>query len=462
MQPNEIAFFENYIANHPDSAYLPQLARIYLDNGELELVIDCCQKELAARPYSPYGHYLWALAALKKGDLSKAIAELKLTIKYAPTFLAAYYQLLINGGQALDRATYQLCLHQIQRLNPLDQETLKKYATQPLATAEAAVPPATIEEPLAEVTEAQPITIAPSPAATTAREVTEQVESTTPAPGALPEEEAHFGPIESELPKEKEPVSFETEQPASAPIGGAPPSLTELFQKFKTRSIDELQQEAAPPFPQPPVGRPPEPQPAVKAEQPQPPAEPAFAATEEPMPVTSGTPSEISKLFEKMRTTPIDELHKENWIVPPIEPQPASPTASGAPMQPETATPPVADLQPNPEITSAAPAPEVTPAPTAATDKKSSSEAKGKRSSTHTSRSSKKTSGISSDGTNEITIKFPIPTWTLVEVLKKQGLYPQALEIVAMIESKSKKAEDLAKAQLIRAEIEKLMMEGEA
>lgn len=455
MQPNEIAFFENYIVTHPDSAYLPQLARIYLENGELELAIDCCQKELTARPYSPYGHYLWALAALKKGDTPQAVAELQATIKNDPTFLAAYYQLLINGEPYLDKATYQLCLRQIRRLNPLDQETIKKYERQLLGTGESAIPPTT-EEPVQAIAEAEPITPQPSLMEPTELEGIAPVETPSHAPVALAEEEAHLGPLDTELPKEPEPVNFEVEPPTVAPIGGAPPSLTELFQKFKTKSIDELQQEAVPqPHPEPVVTPAPEPQPAVETEPPQSSVEPAFITVEEKSPLASGTPSDIAKLFEKMRTTPIDLLHKEEWIVPPVEAKPGAPPAGETPPSPEAGSPPISEP-------AAAPTPETAPIPPTATEKTSPEEVKSKRPATKSARSTKKAAGTSSDGANEITIKFPIPTWTLVEVLKKQGLYPQALEIITMIETKTKKAEDLEKAQQMRQEIEKLMTEGQA
>lgn len=61
------------------------------------------------------------------------------------------------------------------------------------------------------------------------------------------------------------------------------------------------------------------------------------------------------------------------------------------------------------------------------------------------------------EGSDEkIELKIPIPTFTLVEVLKQQKLYDQALQVIFLLESKTK---DVAKAKKVREEIERLKAE---
>jgi tetratricopeptide (TPR) repeat protein len=67
------------------------------------------------------------------------------------------------------------------------------------------------------------------------------------------------------------------------------------------------------------------------------------------------------------------------------------------------------------------------------------------------------TEGTSTEGSSKkIELKIPIPTFTLVEVLKQQKLYDQALQVISLLENRPK---DTAKAKKIREEIEKLKAE---
>lgn len=417
MRPNDVAFFENYISNHPDSAYLPKLAAIYIENGELELAVDCCKKELTVRPHSPYGQFLWGLVALKTNNLALAIEKFQATIQSDPSFLAAYYQLVTIAENYLDEATYQYYLHKISQLNPLDKTIGSKLShTQRLTpqTPSPAVTPSLEPEPSPAVsTEAQ-------------WEPTQVIADVEPAPTTLPslsEEEAHLGPIEAEESQPTEPTDMETPGAPTTPIAGAPPSsLTELFQKLKTQSLEEIQAEASDDFSRPgPAAAP-----AVQV-----PPEPTFT-----VPESSTAPAgagEIAQLFEKLRTTPIDQPQGE----------------SGQEAQPSPMAPPstVSTVEPNP--ISMAPDNTVVTAPT-------QPPIEAKKTS---SRRKKEPKGAGGAAEGEVTIKFPIPTWTLVEVLKKQQLYSQALEIIAIIEKKSQKPSDLEKARQNREEIERLMAE---
>jgi len=51
------------------------------------------------------------------------------------------------------------------------------------------------------------------------------------------------------------------------------------------------------------------------------------------------------------------------------------------------------------------------------------------------------------DDKDRIELKIPIPTLTLVEVLKKQKLYDQALDVLNILEKKSKNVEKVKKVR---------------
>ncbi len=387
MRTDEIASLEIYLDNHPESTLYPKLAQLYLEAGDINNAIEYCKKELTIRPYSPYGFYLWALAAQISGDLPLTIQKLQETVQVDPYFMAAYYRLVELGLNYLDPESYKYYLRQLIKLNPIDATLAKKLesfssdASRPTPKTKPTPPP--IEPMVNAAVPPEPAIVEP--------DIDTILQATAPAPAAeplpekeiaqffIPEEEAHLGPVEVELEESPEPVELEL-----------PPH-------------------------------------------------------EEETPPTTA-PSPISELFNKLKTKPLEELQKEEWSFPrptepPVEPKIAAPEPSpGVALSDENLG---EETSPTPSTSAS---PETTAASKPSTARKSTARKKSSKTANNNSES-------------EVSIKFPIPTWTLVEILKKQQLYQQALEVIDIIEQKSKKPETLEKAQKMRAEIEQLMAE---
>lgn len=389
MRTDEIASLEIYLDNRPESVLYPKLAQLYLEAGDINNAIEYCKKELTIRPYSPYGFYLWALTAQIAGDLPLAIQKLQDTVQVDPYFMAAYYRLVELGRSYLDSGAYKKYLMRLIELNPIDATLAKKLesfssdASRPTPKAKPTPTPPPIEPMVNAAVPPEPALVEP--------DLDTILQATAPAPAVeplvekeitqffIPEEEAHLGPVEVELEESPEPVEFEL-----------PP-----------------REEEAPP---------------------------------------TTAPSPISELFNKLKTKPLEELQKEEWNFPrPTEP----------PMEPQIAAPESArSIAPSNENLGdeAAPPPSTSTPPEATTTPKPPTVKK-------TTARKKSTKSANNDSEGEVSIKFPIPTWTLVEILKKQQLYQQALEVIDIIEKKSQKHETLEKARQMRAEIEQLMAE---
>jgi len=154
-------------------------------------------------------------------------------------------------------------------------------------------------------------------------------------------------------------------------------------------------------------------------------------------------------MFRKLRTRSLEELQSESWVaalVPDPAPKKEDPNPSAGPnrfkMEDSIVDEPVIDAadlmmessdydaeeegEPEAESTIIQATPAASKPARKSASKKSA--ANGER----------------------VELKIPIPTLTLVEVLKKQGLYDQALQVLNVLEAKSK---DVERVQSMRAEI---------
>ncbi|HOV24350.1 MAG TPA: hypothetical protein PL107_08825 [Candidatus Marinimicrobia bacterium] len=415
MEIIERATLQQHITNTPDSYLRPLLAALYLEDQDCQAAIELCRQDLAIHPFSTIGHYIWALAALAMNDLNQAATNLCAIIQIDGKFLQAYYKLAELGGDYLNQAELKYCYEKICDLNPYDNKSADKLFTFPLELQSQkpqspAKPERTdqVKESSEKAIMAEPIESAPEidplTGANRLSQFFESVIKTTVTPNSseikptpVPEEEAHFGPIEK--------TAIETEP---------------TVEPEPTISFDE-------PFP------------------------------EEPQVKESSGSSSISDLFSRLREKPFEEVQKENWLKEHLSgetPSPAMPTITESD---KPAVEPQAVSQPQSE-TKATDIPKATATPKVAPTKAGKASPKTKSASNKQRQSPQPKKSAASPGN----ISFPIPTWTLVDILMKQKLYEQALNILDIIESKSKNEKDLEKVQASRAKIVRLMAEEQS
>ena len=415
MEIIERATLQQHITNTPDSYLRPLLAALYLEDQDCQSAIELCRQDLAIHPFSTIGHYIWALAALAMNDLNQAAIHLRAIIQIDGKFLQAYYKLTELGGDYLTQAELKYCYEKICDLNPYDKKSADRLSAFPLELQSQkpqspAKPERTdqVKESSEKAIMAEPIESAPEidplTGANRLSQFFESVIKTTVTPNSseikptpLPEEEAHFGPIEK--------TAIETEP---------------TVEPEPTISFDE-------PFP------------------------------EEPQVKESSGSSSISDLFSRLREKPFEEVQKENWLKEHLSgetPSPAMPTITESD---KPAVEPQAVSQPQSE-TKATDIPKATATPKVAPTKAGKASPKTKSASNKQRQSPQQKKSAASPGN----ISFPIPTWTLVDILMKQKLYEQALNILDIIESKSKNEKDLEKVQASRAKIVRLMAEEQS
>lgn len=415
MEIIERATLQQHITNTPDSYLRPLLAALYLEDQDCQSAIELCRQDLAIHPFSTIGHYIWALAALAMNDLNQAAIHLRAIIQIDGKFLQAYYKLTELGGDYLTQAELKYCYEKICDLNPYDKKSTDKLSAFPLELQSQkpqspAKPERTdqVKESSEKAIMAEPIESAPEidplTGANRLSQFFESVIKTTVTPNSseikptpVPEEEAHFGPIEK--------TAIETEP---------------TVEPEPTISFDE-------PFP------------------------------EEPQVKESSGSSSISDLFSRLREKPFEEVQKENWLKEHLSgetPSPAMPTITESD---KPAVEPQAVSQPQSE-TKATDIPKATATPKVAPTKAGKASPKTKSASNKQRQSPQQKKSAASPGN----ISFPIPTWTLVDILMKQKLYEQALNILDIIESKSKNEKDLEKVQASRAKIVRLMAEEQS
>ena len=418
MEIIERATLQQHITNTPDSYLRPLLAALYLEDQDCQAAIELCRQDLAIHPFSTIGHYIWALAALAMNDLNQAAIHLRAIIQIDGKFLQAYYKLTELGGDYLTQAELKYCYEKICDLNPYDNKSADRLSAFPLELqsqkpqspakpertdqVEESSEKAIMAEPIESAPEIDPLTGANrlSQFFESIKKPTESLKSSEIQPSPVPEEEAHFGPIER--------TEIETEP---------------TVEPEPTTSFDE-------PF------------------------------LEEPQVKESSGSSSISDLFSRLREKPFEEVQKENWMQEHLSsttPSPAIPTITESEkpaVEPQAVSQPQSETKATdiPAESKATATPKV--APTKAG--KASQKPKSASNKQHPPHQPKKSAASPSN------ISFPIPTWTLVDILMKQKLYEQALNILDIIESKSKNEKDLEKVQASRAKIVRLMAEEQS
>ena len=421
MEIIERATLQQHIANTPDSYLRPLLAALYLEDQDCQKAIELCQQDLTIHPFSTIGHYIWALATLAMNDPNQTAIHLCAIIQIDGKFLQAYYKLAELGGDYLTQAELKYCYEKICDLNPYDNKSADKLSAFPLELqsqkpqsqakpertdqVEKSSEKAIMAESIESAPEIDPLTGANrlSQFFESIKKPTESLKSSGIQPSPVPEEEAHFGPIEK--------TAIETEP---------------TVEPEPTTSFDE-------PF------------------------------LEEPQVKESSGSSSISDLFSRLREKPFEEVQKENWMQEHLSsttPSPAIPTITESEkpaVEPQAVSQPQSETKATdiPAESKATATPKV--APTKAG--KASQKPKSASNKQHPPHQPKKSAASPSN------ISFPIPTWTLVDILMKQKLYEQALSILDIIEAKSKNEKDLEKVQASRAKIVQLMAEersGEA
>lgn len=452
MEINDQATLQQYIDNSPESYLMPLLATLYLTDNEYPAAIDLCRQDLTIHPYSAIGHFIWALTAEAMNDIDQVVVHLQSAVQADAYFLQAYYKLIEHGQGYLTPQQQKQYYERICHLNPFDTEIAAKLAAMPadlemLATqmkikppraskAEPSARPESTSEP-AQLTEEPVVEINPVQGAENLSKLFESIKKAkeplkSPAvhtEPSIPEEEAHLGPVD--LP-DAEPEPERDIEP--------------------TVDFDET---------------------VVN--------EPPTEDRQEPAGVSA-----ISNLFSRLREKPLDEIQKENWMMehlagdnpPPDKTKPPATVLETKTEQKSTSEPaevplPQSEIQPTaanipavseqPLATKKLPAEVISPEPEPPTTEippVEISEPEPKPAATpprkRAPRQPKKTTGQVNN------ISFPIPTWTLVDVLTKQKLFEQALSILDIIEAKSKNQTDQTKVQKSRAEIVRLMAEEQS
>jgi len=176
-------------------------------------------------------------------------------------------------------------------------------------------------------------------------------------------------------------------------------------------------------------------------------------------------------MFAKLKSKPLEEVQKENWTLPVVEAPEAEPSPDElikkpnikytVPLKAEVdSKKKLEDIQKEigPKPQSGAPEPDEkkneSPEQVLKTPKKKS----GKASSKKAADSGKKAEESKDSSDGKVELKIPVPTFTLVEVFKKQKLYDEALQLLDVLTKKSKNQTRIEKE---RDEILRLKMEEE-
>ena len=441
---------EAYLQTHEGSQLRLLLADLYLRQNMLNEALTVCQKVITEDPRSPYGYFLLALAEIKTKDISAAIEHLKQTVELDYGFLDAYALLIEIGREQLPPGALKACYEKILELNPYD-DNARTAAAGISAAADRDIlrniqlPEIKIQETVAQ----KPVEEAPIPAET--EQASEPVETPSPEPeteapeatvahSALSEEEAHLGPIERTEEEEPEP-NLEIEPEPQLEKENGEDSEPQTEEPERVPEPDTAEETAA------------EREEAPKPEEPQK-TPPSSAAGE-------GSASALSDMFAKLKTKPLEEVQKENWSLPVVEAPEEEKDQNSlykkpnvkytVPLKEQTAA--QQDLEEIRRQIQSKPAEE----PKATELKKKQSAAAPAE--VPDSKSTTEPAPQTGENNNEkVELKIPVPTFTLVEVFKKQKLYDEALQLLDVLEKKSKNPERIEKE---RTEILKLKLEAE-
>jgi len=463
MAVNDKYVLTNYLETNVNSYLFPLLAWYHFEDQDLAKAVACCETAIRTHPNSAQAHYIMALAAEKTGNVEIAIEHLKSVIEIDNGFLQAFYKLIEWGHTQLSSELLKYCLERIAVLNPLDKKNLERLKSVPATIGEYHPKTARIgQTPV--VVHGKPSVAAESGLSNLFKRAEEQLESQfdIDQPEEIEEANVHMGPIV----EEPKPVSTQpeiTRPPASGPIPTDGTKLSEMFEKFRQKPISELQQETwtmpliedesvqepveeLTESPAPEVTEPIQPEESVSMDfNPEPMTEPEPEIEPEPMtepePETSPLKNmKLADMFEKFKQKPLEEIQQETWTIPIVEKEPE-------PVVPEPAIAKTETLKSPAPTTPELP---VVPADEPVIEKKRPAPKK----------SIKKPAAKKPEKNQaKIELKIPIPTMTFVEVLKKQKLYDQALQLLDVLETRTTDPEKIKKA---REEILFLKSEEEA
>ncbi len=462
METLDQATLQQYVDNNPDSHLLPRLAAFFLAENDIRAATDLCRQDLTIHPQSALAHFIWALGAEAQDDIDLAVEHFQAVVRCDAYFLSAYYKLVKYSQGYLTPQQLKNCYEQICRLNPFDADIAAKLAALPedldmLAVQMKIKPqrqPKTTPPPAAEPTATQ-AAVEPVPAE----------EPPTPdfsRPDTTPEVDiaGGAGRLEKFFNSMKEAADLHKQ-----PVVASKPEIPEEEAHFGPLDLSE------------PDETPAEPEPGMVFDEP--------ASVPSPDAAEKAEGSSISDFFSRLRNKPLEEVQKENWMAehamasvqaespaPKVEsPKPTSLKIEEPPIEsnpdiiagklekllaPEPAphiSEQISEESVTPEISAESENPESQPVVTA---EKPAETAKPSAPKKRPPRQTKKTSPAANN------ITFPIPTWTLVDVLTKQKLFEQALSILDIIEAKSKNEKDLEKVQTSRAEIIRKMAEEQS
>lgn len=447
---------EAYIDSHAGSKLRPILADVNLQQDLTDEAVTVCQKIVAEDPDSPYGYYLLALAEIKSGETANAVEYLKKTIDLDYGFLDAYYLLVETGKEKLSPGELKACYEKIVELNPFDDDIRTEVARisedadrQSLKNIQ--LPEIKLHTVASRaVAEEKPAEPEPEPAAEPqlTEEPTPKVVDETPEPVSLSEEEAHLGPIipDEEVEPQAEPVPEIAIQPEEQPVASREIS-PETTPEPQPEQVQETATPNAPAVPKESIATP---------------------------PTSTGSPSSaLNDMFAKLKSKPLEEVQKENWTLPVVEAPEAEPNPDELIKKPNIKfTVPLKDeadskkkleeIQkeigmkpqsgaPEPDEKKNESADQVLKTPK--TPKKKSGKASPKKSA-----AGKKAEELKVNADGKVELKIPVPTFTLVEVFKKQKLYDEALQLLDVLTKKSK---NQARIEKEREEILRLKMEEE-
>jgi len=170
---------------------------------------------------------------------------------------------------------------------------------------------------------------------------------------------------------------------------------------------------------------------------------------------TGSAPSALTEMFNKLKSKPLAEVQKEDWTLPVIEEKKPDKKKE----EPDELKPPEpVSLQDEANVPAE---PEASRKKTSKKKPVQTSKAKSITASPKSKRSGKNdqdSADSDESGPTKVELKIPVPTFTLVEVFKKQKLYDEALQLLDVLEKRSKNKEKIARA---RAEILQLKIDEE-
>jgi len=447
----------------------------YIENDQLEEAAEVCQAGIAHYPDIALAHYLLGVTKLKQGKPAEGIEYLKKCIELDPGYLQAYHQLVELGEEHLDQEEIIQYYEHISQLNPFDsqaQEMAQHYEPQKKSTAaEVSAKPEPLEKGKPAQSEED---LAVSD--TKVEEAEAAVDtSETEAEAELDEEEAYPS---LDLESEEEPAA-EINTPADDDQPTEPEAVTKPGEK--------------------------EDQPKTEKEESAKPQRDTETQSEDTD--SQPRPSQLDDMFNKLRSKPLDEVQQENWdfIMGPKDgadtakaqketekpdqtgkenkeakspeeknsPKPEEPKASKATkdmnrsqldaMFAKIRRDSTTQLKEKAERKETAAQKDQADTGSAvekksplkikvdestALEEDSSAETKGKADLLDREIAQKEQAikaGEEKQATEKVELKIPIPTMTFVEVLKKQKLYDQALEILDALAKKSKDSERISK-----------------